>query len=305
MINPAPATGWTGPRPTYAGPVIPVFFAAMSAAVWGAADFSGGKASQRADPIGVTVVSQVLGLPVLVLAVSSWGHGSPRPAVLAWGALAGVAGFIGIVLLYRGLSMGSMAVFAPTTAMTAAVVPLVFGLVADRTPPHLALLGAVIAVVAIGLVSVKPAGGAPAPDAQGRRRGAYLVGLALLAGLMFGIFFVVLGRAGDSAGMWPLVGVRAGSIGAGLIVAAATRVPLRFQPGIRGWTVSAGVLDTLANTLYVVAATTGPLSIVAPVGALYPVSTVLLALGVDRERVHPVQLAGLGLAAAALVLAAA
>jgi drug/metabolite transporter (DMT)-like permease len=46
------------------------------------------------------------------------------------------------------------------------------------------------------------------------------------------------------------------------------------------------------------------LSIVAPVSALYPASTVLLAMAVERERVRPVQLAGLGLAASALVLIA-
>ena len=48
----------------------------------------------------------------------------------------------------------------------------------------------------------------------------------------------------------------------------------------------------------------GLLSVVAPIAALYPVSTVLLALAVDRERVRPVQIAGLGLAATALVLTA-
>jgi hypothetical protein len=37
---------------------------------------------------------------------------------------------------------------------------------------------------------------------------------------------------------------------------------------------------------------------------MYPASTVLLALAVDRERLLPVQVAGLGLAAAALALTA-
>jgi drug/metabolite transporter (DMT)-like permease len=63
-------------------------------------------------------------------------------------------------------------------------------------------------------------------------------------------------------------------------------------------------MDILANALYLYAAAHGPLAIVAPIGALYPVSTVLLALAVDRERVVATQLAGLGLAATALVLAA-
>jgi uncharacterized membrane protein len=60
-----------------------------------------------------------------------------------------------------------------------------------------------------------------------------------------------------------------------------------------------------ANALYVLAVQRGDLSIIAPVASLYPVSTVLLAMLVDRERMRPVQLAGLGLAATALVLVAA
>jgi uncharacterized membrane protein len=68
--------------------------------------------------------------------------------------------------------------------------------------------------------------------------------------------------------------------------------------------VSAGVLDMTANVLYLLAVQGGLLSIVAPVASLYPVTTVLLAMLIDRERMRPVQLAGLGLAATALVMAA-
>ena len=59
-----------------------------------------------------------------------------------------------------------------------------------------------------------------------------------------------------------------------------------------------------ANALYLLAVQGGDLSIVAPIAALYPVTTVLLAMLVDRERMRPIQLAGLGLAATALVLVA-
>jgi uncharacterized membrane protein len=69
-------------------------------------------------------------------------------------------------------------------------------------------------------------------------------------------------------------------------------------------TVTAGVFDITANALYLLAAQRGLLSVVAPIAALYPASTVLLALLVDRERLRPIQLAGLGLAATALVLVA-
>jgi uncharacterized membrane protein len=122
---------------------------------------------------------------------------------------------------------------------------------------------------------------------------------------MFGIFFVLIGEVGDGAGMWPLVGVRAASLLAGVATALATRTSLRIGRVALRWALLAGPFDIGANALYLLAATGGGLlSLVAPISALYPVSTVLLAFGIDRERLRPVQLAGLGLAATALVLVA-
>jgi uncharacterized membrane protein len=98
--------------------------------------------------------------------------------------------------------------------------------------------------------------------------------------------------------------VRLGSLAVGLTALARTGTGLRLATTPLRWTVSAGVLDITANALYLVAATNGTLTVVAPVAALYPVTTVLLALAVDREQVRATQLAGLGLAATALVLVA-
>jgi uncharacterized membrane protein len=241
-------------------------------------------------------VSQLLGLPVLLICVVLFGGHGPTAGDLGYGAIAGMAGFFGILLLYRGLSQGVMSVFAPISAVTAALVPLVVGLIAEKTPSAAALIGATLAIVAIALVSMS--GG------RSRKVTPQLVGLALATGAMFGIFFAVLGLAGTTAGVWPMVGVRIGSVGVGLVAAAATRTSLRLPSGTWRWTATAGVFDIVANILYVIATERGQLSIVAPIAALYPVSTVLLALAIDRERVRPVQLAGLGLAATALVLVA-
>jgi drug/metabolite transporter (DMT)-like permease len=215
------------------------------------------------------------------------------------GALAGVAGFLGIVLLYRGLSRGAMAIFAPTSAVTAAVIPLVVGLIFDKPPSTLGLIGAFLAIAAIGLVSIS--GGKD----ENRIVTPGLIGLALATGAMFGLFFALLGTTSSDSGLLPLVGVRVGSVGVGLIVVLATKTSLRLPRGPRGWTVTAGALDITANGLYVLAiGAGGPLSIIAPIASLYPISTALLALAVDREKVRPVQLAGLGMAVTALVLVA-
>jgi drug/metabolite transporter (DMT)-like permease len=276
--------------------VLPILLAALSAAVWGTSDFTGGKAAQTARTLSVTVLSQLAGLPLLAACVVLVGGESPTIRTLTLGVLAGLAGFGGLILLYWGLAQGAMAVFAPVSAVTTALVPLAVGLILDRTPSALALVGVGFAVVAIGLVSRT---GGPTGVASPR-----VIGLALAAGLGFGIFFALTGRAGPQAGLWPLVGVRIGSLGAGLLTVAVVRERLALPATARVWTLLAGPLDVLANALYVLAAMRGPMALVAPVGALYPVSTVLLAIGVDRERVGPLQLAGLGLAATALVLVA-
>ena len=275
--------------------MFPIVLAAVSAVAFGTADFSGGKASRRADPIAVTVVSQILSIPLLLLLVVLV-PGTPHPVDLGWGLLAGVAGAGGVMLLYRALSTGMMAVVAPVTAITAAVVPIVAGLVTAHSPGTLALSGAGLAVVAIALVSLGEGG------VTGRvsRR---VLGTALGAGLLFGIFFALLGQADEGAGMWPVLAVRVSSIGFGLALAARTGVGLRLGRRVLGWAAAAGLLDSAANALYLAAATRGHLSIVAAIASLYPASTVLLALGIDRERLRPAQLAGLGFAAGALVLA--
>ena len=97
---------------------------------------------------------------------------------------------------------------------------------------------------------------------------------------------------------------RVASIALGLAIVVRTGVSLRLPRSAWGWVAAAGVGDVLANALYLLAIRAGLLSVVAPIAALYPASTVLLALALDRERLRAVQLAGLGLAATALVLTA-
>jgi uncharacterized membrane protein len=194
--------------------VLPILLAALSAVVWGTGDFCGGKATQRSNALAVTVLSQLAGLPVLALCVVLLPGGTLTLASLGWGAAAGFAGFIGILLLYRGLASGHMTVFAPVTAVTAALVPLIVGLVMGERPGVVALLGAVCALAAIALVSASGSGNPAAA-----RLGVRLIGLALGSGAMFGIFFSLIGEAGGGTGMWPLVGLRAASLLGGVVTA--------------------------------------------------------------------------------------
>ncbi|MGZ4626466.1 MAG: EamA family transporter, partial [Kineosporiaceae bacterium] len=125
---------------------------------------------------------------------------------------------------------------------------------------------------------------------------------ALAAGAGFGLFFVLLDRASPAAGLWPLVGARSVSVLFVVAVALATRravrVPARVLPAV----VFAGVLDMTANALFLLATHAGQLAVVGVLASLYPVSTVVLAQLVLRERLILTQTAGLGAAALAIVL---
>jgi drug/metabolite transporter (DMT)-like permease len=133
----------------------------------------------------------------------------------------------------------------------------------------------------------------------------HVLALALASGVAFGLFFLLLGRAGSEAGMWPLIADKAVSVGLGLAVLRAC--------GVGGVSVPrevlllgalAGSFDAIGTALYLMSSHHGEVSIVAPVAALYPASTVVLALIFNKERLRPVQCAGLGLAGVALLLVA-
>ncbi|GAA3577808.1 hypothetical protein GCM10022197_38910 [Microlunatus spumicola] len=284
-----------------------VVLAGLSGLVWGVGDFAGGKATQRADALRVVWLSKLASLPLLALYLVLLPTGADLGG-LAWGALAGLFGAVGVIVFYRALSAGAMTVVAPVASVTSAAIPVVVGLASGERPSPVALAGVTCALVAIALVSLAP----PRPGVVSVVTGR-LVGQAVLAGVGFALFFVLLARAnvaaGGDAGLWPVGSAQlAALVLTGLLVLVA-RARSRDAGGgswPRGWslvwTAVAGPFDMTANALYLVATRYGDLSLVAPLAALYPVTTVLLALAVDRERLRPLQVVGLVLALAALLL---
>jgi uncharacterized membrane protein len=275
---------------------VAVVLALASAVVYGAADFLGGLASRRTSVFGVVALSQVVGL-VALLALLPWLGGPVDGADLAWGAAAGLAGAAGLVLFFRTLARGVMSVIAPVTAVTAAAVPVLVGLLGgDRIGPWTAA-GIVLALAAVVLVSAE--GGLAA------MRGARPASLApaLAAGAAFGLFFVLLDRTSQDAGLTPLVTARLASVGLVVLLALASRQSLRVSRAALPLVAASGVGDMTANALFLLATQQdGQLAITGVLASLYPVSTVVLAQLVLRERLVSAQVAGLGAAVAAVVL---
>ncbi|HEX2057453.1 MAG TPA: DMT family transporter [Actinomycetota bacterium] len=270
-----------------------------AAVTYGAGDFVGGLVTRRAPLFTVVLLSQVAGTALLIASLPFFVESGPTASALAWGGASGAAGATGVLLLYKGLAAGRMSVVAPITSVEAAVVPVVWGLATGERPSALALTGVLVALVAVLLVA-----GFDPSEATTQRGGRLAAGVpeALGAGVAFGAFFILLDGAGDDTGMWPLVGGRTASLAVLAILVLLRRERISAAPGTRVPIVAAGLLDVAANLLYLLSTREGLLSIVAVLTSLYPASTILLARIVLGERMGRLQVAGLGLAGAGVVM---
>jgi len=278
--------------------------ALLSAATFGAGDFLGGLATRRSGRPAMTVVlvAHVVGLLFMAALAPVFGTDAAGRDLL-WGGVGGLAGVAGLVLLYRGLAIGTMSIVAPITALGAAVLPVAFGLMVGERPAAWAVLGAVVALAAIVLIS-QPADPNAMTDAGWARwrHGGLLE--AVGAGFGFGTFFIFLAETSSESGLLPLVSARMASVGALGIIALAARHSLRFERGAAVLVIGAGLFDAGANALFLAAARTGLLSLVAVLSALYPASTILLARVVLGERIGRVQQLGLAAGLVGVVLIA-
>jgi drug/metabolite transporter (DMT)-like permease len=293
----------------------------LAGVTYGAADFIGGLASRRSSTLSVVVISQLSGLVVLLLLLPVLPAATPSRSDLIWGLLAGLGGAAGITLLYRGLAIGRMSLVSPITAVVAAIVPLAAGLLARERPSVPALIGVAIALVAVVLISTTEMPGEPASNAApglvgspGQRNTASAVrtwwlqpGLieAVLSGIGIGIFYVLIAHTSRNAGLWPLACSRSASMGILVVLALVSKRSLVPQRDSVTAIIFAGIIDMLANALFLIATRFGLLSIVAVLASLYPASTVLLARIVLSEKLSKLQLAGVACALVATGLISA
>jgi len=275
--------------------MLPILLALAGSVAYGAADFFGGLSSRRSSALRVVAISAPASLlPVLVMAPFVGGRWSVE-AVL-WGAASGIAAVLVFALLYAALARGPMSVLSPITAVVSAVIPVViaFGL-GERLSP-LGVLGVVVAVAAIPLVA-----GGPAEHRPSIR--ALLLGLG--AGVAVALQLVFLDASPEDSGIVPLLVGRGVAAVVVLIAVGVRRASLHgTQAPSLALAVSAGVLDSLANLLFLLSARAGLLTVAAVIVALYPAMTIALARGVLKERLRPLQIAGLVLAGAAVALLA-
>jgi drug/metabolite transporter (DMT)-like permease len=279
--------------------VVAIAYSLAAAACWGVADFAAGLKSRRLSVLTVLLWVEGAGLAAVLTVIVATTSGPPGGRALVASVIAGVAGLSGLGAFYRALSIGTMSIVAPISA-TCVALPVLVGLATGDTLHPLVALGLVVTVGGVLLASREEIS---EEERRGPNRPAIL--LALCSALGFGLYFVFADIAADGSVLWLLAVGRMVVLPFVAGIAVARGVALLPPVPDRPQLIVIGVVDLGATGLYGLATTRGALSIVAVVGSLYPVVTILLARGVLSERLSQVQGAGVVAALAGVALVSA
>lgn len=263
-----------------------ILFALAASTAWGSADFFGGLKAKRYSALAVLFTIELSGLAIaiVVMVIAQDPFPSTRAALCALGA--GTAGIIALGAFYRALAIGTMSIVAPISA-TGVVLPVVVGIATGDRPGPIVVAGLVITTIGVIMASREVH-----EDEQKASQARTAIILALLASIGFGLYFIGADVAADDSVLWTILLGRSVAIpfvGIALLMRGRVKMP---RGGDLAVLCAAGATDLGATALYGLANTHGALSIVSVVGSLYPIATVGLARAILRERVRPVQAAG-------------
>ena len=256
-------------------------------------------------------VSLAVLLAILALQHAKLPHGAP----LVWGLVAGVTAGISLTAFYIALARGAMGGSAALSGLLAAAIPAAVSSVIEGVPAPLRIAGFALAFAAIWTIAAGPSPeSAHAVDgSEPSESSRTTLVLAIVGGVGFGIYFVALWLANPLGVLEPMAVARSASLVtcALLLVLVSVRAKSGSGVGQRAikltrmafvWALGVALLDTGGNLLFIAATRTGRLDIAAVLASLYPAGTILLAAWHLHERPTGRQLAGMAIAAAAVVM---
>ncbi len=307
--------------------MVAVLLAVAAAVSFGGSDYAAGLASRKASVLKVTVAAEGANAAVVIPVVLIVSRPPSAPA-LAWGAAAGVSGVGGIMALFMGFRHAAFSVASPVSAVAAAGLSVLAGLLSGERPGALSLAGMLLTAPAIATVSVSAArldaaeqetngpaaaaasaadapgaGGDASASAAGRQMAGVVWGLA--AGAGFAMFLVGLNRAWSASDLWPAAAADLAGLVTAVSLAAVARQLALPPAGTRRLSLLSGLIAATGTLSVFLAAHRGLLAVTAVIYSLYPAGTVILARVLSREHLTRTGICGLCLAAASVSLIAA
>jgi drug/metabolite transporter (DMT)-like permease len=274
--------------------------ALISSGMWGAADYHAGNLSKRFPPTAVLSVTQIIGLVFgLILAIATGAFDAQalgEGGYLVPGIAGGLAGYVGLICLYRALATGRMGVVSPISAMSG-IIPVLYALIfLGERFSGLVAIGVIFALLGAFLAS--------GPElSQGFPIKPIL--LAIGAAVGFGTALTFMAQGSESSALMTMVSMRAATF----FISVTILFRLRGTGGMGrshiGLLLFIGVADFSANLILGIATTQGLVSLAMVLGSLYPIMTALLAFIFLKERLHRVQYVGIASAVFGVAMIAA
>ena len=266
-----------------------------SSVAWGASDFLAGTRARRMAVLAVLLLSQCTSAAIVLALTVIDGAPPPAAGHLLFAAAAGVTDGAMLFCLYRAMAIGNMGVVAPL-AGCGAIVPLAVTVAIGDGLSALQLAGIAVALCGTMIAARETA---PGPAATALIAGA---GLALAASLFDGVSILAMDAAADGGAIWAVLVDRLAAVA--LLAGVAAHARVRIRAGRRDATALAAIggLDIVAQLLFAFALTRGHVGVVAALGTLYPVTTVLLAGTLLRERPDRTKRVGVGACLAGVVM---
>jgi drug/metabolite transporter (DMT)-like permease len=217
------------------------------------------------------------------------------PLALALAAL----GLTGLILFYKALALGPIAIVSPIGAAYVAVtVLLVVVFLGERLSP---VQTVAISVTVVGIVMTGTDGRSLAAALSRPKPGVWLAILAMIGFGGWAALMAYATRAHDGLAMILMQRMLSVPITLVILVALRRPLPARLDGRTIAIVLATGIFDTLANVFYVIGVQGGYASIVATGSGVYPIIPALLAITVLGERLAPNQYVGVLVLLAGLV----
>jgi uncharacterized membrane protein len=276
--------------------MIGIFSAVLAAAAWGSGDFTAGVATRRTTSAHVVLIVSLTGVLLYVPPAILRHEALPGPTAIIWSTLAGFSSGIGIVIFYRALSIGPIALVAPVAGVVGASAPVVVALLVEGFPKPAQFAGLLLGLAGIWLVGT------------GQDKGSNMSGnplaLAIASGVCFGGFFIFIGQVPTGLLFGPLAILKlsASATSALFLLARGQKVRPR---DLHRLPIAAGALDAAGTAFFLLATQFARLDVAAVISSMYPGATVILARAIAGERMSRLQPLGIGICLAAVAIIAA
>ncbi len=254
---------------------------------WAISTLCSSRSSRLIEPLSVVGWVMLVGLVIAGPAAAARGVPAGMSAgTIAWLIVSGSGNVAGLMLVYRALRIGKVAVVAPVASTEGAIAALIALIAGESLAPSIAV---VLTVIVVGVCL----SGVPEPDMPDAHRARHpeAVLLALTAACAFGASLYATARAGSTLPVsWVVLSARLiGTFALWMPLAFAGRLQLtrRALPLVIG----SGICEVLGFYCYTAGARHG-IAVAAVLSSQFAAMAALGSYLIFGERLSRVQLLG-------------